>query len=403
MALFEIVPQITALAGPKAELVQNAMLALQTSNRATQASAKNIPPEKLKEHVVKVLLNEACDKIMTNVVTPLRTHLDEVKEEFELMEGEAPAIGLIERQGWMERFEEHIEQSFAKDVHDLVGVGRMTEAMEQIEDFEEMTKTLAQGMGDNRNFVDPENGMRMLGFSTNDLDSLVKFTQDIPSAVAEKAEPKPMDFPMFRVKLVGMVRDWITADKDLLDLDLHLDNMSDSDMVIASGAAYALGLNSAPLAEAIVHAMRNETLTSGPWKDKVLEEAMQPAQPAEPQDAEVLVPVEEPTQEQIAAATAAGEKTAEVEAAKNRKTRTEAVDPSEHQGDLLDEILKNTAFTEQSLSEVLGVSRAQLNNYRKGKTPWTPTDEQNLALRSALSKVGELMTQISEKLEVLAL
>lgn len=64
----------------------------------------------------------------------------------------------------------------------------------------------------------------------------------------------------------------------------------------------------------------------------------------------------------------------------------------------LDVLCEQTSMTEAEVAGLVGVSRAQMNNYRKGKTAWEPTGEQRYEIKETLRQRAAMLEEAVQEI-----
>lgn len=353
---------------------------------------------------VAAVMRACKDLLKAPLYELLDRHLAEVREEYMLMEGERPDEGDDETTAmayaeWLAGLNETELASMDGEISGLVGATRLYELVYQHMAIGALVDAVLSAP-----IADTDRALKALGVTPEDLETLVReATPPVPVAVFGKEE------------FADLVRAKLDEGEDLLDLDEIVigivcatteDGLVDniqrltSDEVIAGLIFTFVNMRSdtsikddEALATEIV-ALASQPKAS--WH-KIVDTGdglrLEPTK----------TPSETPTTKPIISSEPVGDPRLTARRTRGRPSAGEPDAVSNAAQAALVALTDFSAATEKGIADALGVSRAQMNNYRHGKNTWHPSEDQAMALQGLMSHYIGGLTEAREAFDLVRL
>lgn len=326
---------------------------LHSTHPLTKAgNASNVDPDSARRHVIDTILAASVKRLMEPLAEDLRVHMNAVRDEFEMMEGERPENNEHARQAWLAGLYGMIGETFRGQIVGILGEPKLDALMAMHAPPRVIAEALIV-----RPIVDKGRALKALELTPGDIEALT-----IEAGIPVEALAATRAGALANSKDNGPMPDveWVEPDSD------------------ATPGEWAEG----EPAEKIDWDAVEDTAESAPVFATSEASSIDwdtPTAPAEPASADINwdAPTDEATEGE-------GEK---------RRMRGRAIPLGGKHGPLaalmveaVEALCNFTSATEAEVATAINVSRAQMNNYRKVKTVWEPTPTQCKALATKLSR-----------------
>jgi hypothetical protein len=385
--------KIPSMIGGRAALLAKSREMLVSTHRITKASdPSRIPVESVRRHVVDTVLAAIVALLREPLKESLRAHFIEVGEEHELFEG-APPIG-AESGDWMLGLDNRFYQSLEGEVASLIPAIRLSAIIHEGGSAAAVAEIVDELLATPT--ADVSRALGACGVTASDIEEMAEeirqppvsnvvltnegggyptYDEDPLKASIVVGEPILI---MTATGLANIVRRRLADGEDFFDIHEKL-------VAIFGGSddtARAF-VGHPTLAESLCEFTKDaqavgEGNTEAAWQasaDEIMRMATAPRNEARAATAEAIAP----TQTQVVPE--------KIPPRRKRGPVAPEVSPATEAGKAaLVALCDHGGIPEQALADLIGVSRAQMNNYRYGRTIWAPDDLQVAALANALTR-----------------
>jgi hypothetical protein len=364
--------RVAELAGGHDAILATARDMLTKTDRVTKAAdASKIPESTVRAHVVGVVFKSLKNRLREPLIELLDTHIQAVSEEYMLFEGEPPddAHAAIR---WRAGLTAAVIESFTGEVENSMMADKLRGLIQQDCSVIALTDAILAPP-----IVDIERAMGALKITTEDLDALM---------AEVRAPPKPA----FTLKdLAALVRARLEEGADLLE-------MSENVQLILAQHGGAQGVMNVVAPDPELQRKLMAFLDNRPpVTDNLDAECVMMLATQEVGAISAEKPQEAPRPAAPKRAPSGPRKAAQAPP----QLASAAPEAVAARG-ALEAICAYSSVTEAALSNELGVSRAQMNNYRHGRTAWHPSPAQRASLEKFLQDniagLGEALTALME-------
>lgn len=364
--------RIAELCGGRDVLLREMTERFLTTHRITKAAdASKISDESVTAHIETVFTATVRDLVKKPLTDLVVAHLQEVGDEFVLINGDLPEdetlAGLYD-----DELAVAIVSSLNGDVIDMAGykeVHDLVHAQANVSDLVDLVLAVP--------IRDFSRAYEAFSLTDRDLEQLKAAARNIGALEALGALPDPIvkvpgppeDFGF--TELAALAHQRLEDGGDIFEVDQLLREilMADSKAVV-----YDLGgvmTDDDEVLEKLWLFVQDYAGELDIDVDRIMHKAAKPPKPPAPPKA----PAPQTTDNRTSFQT---------QKRRSRRKSAAGGEPdavSEAAQDLLDAILEHTGCSEMKLAEALGVSRGQMNNYRSGRTVWRPDETELSAIR----------------------